>query len=102
MGAGGERGGEERGSVGRERQTVTRQARRSAAARINFSWPASNVVVVAAVLMTSCLLSRAHAQYSVHRSDPFATLSATLRTRQQAACDGQELTLECPTGTKVI
>ncbi len=100
MGAGGERGGEERGSVGRERQTVTRQSRRSAAARINFPWPPSNVVVV--ILMTSCLLSRAHAQYSVHRSDPFATLSATLRTRQQAACDGQELTLECPTGTKVI
>lgn len=87
--------------MGRERQTVTRQSRRSAAARINFSWPpSSNVVVV--ILMTSCLLSRAHAQYSVHRSDPFATLSATLRTRQQAACDGQELTLECPTGTKVI
>ncbi len=40
-------------------------------------------------------------QYSVHRQDPFALLSGTLRTRQTAACDGQELTLECPEGTKI-
>lgn len=40
-------------------------------------------------------------QYSVKRSDPFALLSATLQTYQEAACDNQVLSMECPKGTKI-
>ena len=40
-------------------------------------------------------------QYQLVREDPFATLSATLQTRQAAACDGEVLSLDCPHGTKV-
>ena len=40
-------------------------------------------------------------QYSVKRSDPFALLSATLQTYQEAACDNQVLSMECPRGTKI-
>lgn len=40
-------------------------------------------------------------QYNVYRHDPFALLSATLKTYQEAACDGQELNLQCPQGTKI-
>ena len=40
-------------------------------------------------------------QYQLVREDPFATLLATLQTRQAAACDGEVLSLDCPHGTKV-
>lgn len=43
----------------------------------------------------------ADGQYNVYRQDPFAILSRTLLTYQQAACDGQVLNLLCPTGTKI-
>jgi len=40
-------------------------------------------------------------QYQVVRRDPLAELSSTLHTRQSAACDGEELKMECPSGTKI-
>ncbi len=40
-------------------------------------------------------------QYKVQRQDPFALLSATLQTYQEAACDSQALSLVCPAGTKI-
>eukprot|EP00092_Neocalanus_flemingeri_P006155 GFUD01006626.1.p1 GENE.GFUD01006626.1~~GFUD01006626.1.p1 ORF type:complete len:507 (+),score=68.06 GFUD01006626.1:299-1819(+) len=40
-------------------------------------------------------------QYNVIRKDPFATLAETLKTNQRAACDGDILQMECPTGTKI-
>ena len=40
-------------------------------------------------------------QYNVYRQDPFAVLSRTLLTYQQAACDGTVLNLVCPPGTKI-
>ena len=43
----------------------------------------------------------ASCQYNVYRQDPFAILSRTLLTYQQAACDGQVLDLVCPSGTKI-
>ncbi len=62
---------------------------------------ARTLVALVAALLTAAGPPASVAQYSVRRQDPFAALSATLRTRQQAACDGQELTLECPQGTKI-
>jgi hypothetical protein len=56
---------------------------------------------VAALLLLLLLMDPAAAQYSVHRADPFALLSATLQTYQEASCDGQTLSLECPVGTKI-
>ena len=50
------------------------------------------------LLIFPCLVS---GQYNVYRQDPFALLSGTLRTYQEAACDGQQLNLECPTGAKI-
>ena len=52
-------------------------------------------------LLLLLLSSAALGQYNVRRQDPFALLSATLRTYQKAACDNQELGLECPSGTKI-
>ena len=46
-------------------------------------------------------LDFAFCQYNVYRQDPFAVLSRTLLTYQQAACDGTVLNLVCPTGTKI-
>jgi len=43
----------------------------------------------------------ASCQYNVYRQDPFAILSRTLLTYQQAACGGQVLDLVCPSGTKI-
>ena len=43
----------------------------------------------------------ASCQYNVYRQDPFAILSRTLLTYQEAACDGQVLDLVCPSGTKI-
>jgi len=40
-------------------------------------------------------------QYNLVRRDPFASLGETLHTRQRAACDGENLSLECPAGSKV-
>ena len=40
-------------------------------------------------------------QYQLVREDPFAELAASLQTRQAAACDGEVLNLNCPSGTKV-
>lgn len=40
-------------------------------------------------------------QYKVYRQDPFALLSGTLQTYQEASCDNEALSLECPTGTKI-
>ena len=39
--------------------------------------------------------------YNVIRKNPFASLSDTLVTKQQAACDGDILMLECPAKTKI-
>ncbi len=47
------------------------------------------------------LCHEARCQYNVERHDPFAMLSATLKTFQEAACDGQSLNLECPEGTTI-
>ncbi len=52
-------------------------------------------------LLLAIAASWANAQYNVRREDPFAALSATLQTYQEAACDGQTLSLECPEGTKI-
>jgi hypothetical protein len=40
-------------------------------------------------------------QYQLVREDPFAELAASFQTRQAAACDGEVLNLNCPSGTKV-
>ena len=40
-------------------------------------------------------------QYQLVREDPFAALSATLVTKQAAACDGEFAHLRCPIGAKV-
>ena len=40
-------------------------------------------------------------QYKVYRQDPFALLSGTLQTYQEASCDNEALSLECPAGTKI-
>ena len=40
-------------------------------------------------------------QYKVYRQDPFALLSGTLQTYQEASCDNEALSLECPSGTKI-
>ena len=40
-------------------------------------------------------------QYKVYRQDPFALLSGTLQTYQEASCDNEALSLECPPGTKI-
>ena len=39
--------------------------------------------------------------YNVVRRDPFASLSDTLVTKQNAACDGDILVLECTPRTKI-
>ena len=39
--------------------------------------------------------------YNVIRKDPFASLSETLVTYQNASCDGDILHMECPPGTKI-
>ena len=52
-------------------------------------------------LLSGALAVQVNGQYNVHRQDPFALLSGTLLTYQQAACDGQGLDLVCPTGTKI-
>ena len=49
----------------------------------------------------SCGIQVGYSQYNVYRQDPFAILSRTLLTYQQAACDGQVLNLVCPTSTKI-
>ena len=41
------------------------------------------------------------AGYNVIRRDPFARLSETLVTHQNASCDGDILHMSCPTGTKI-
>jgi len=48
-----------------------------------------------------CLTIQECFQYNVIRKDPFATLAETIRTNQRAACDGDILHMECPTGTKI-
>ena len=53
------------------------------------------------LLLLQLLLVARSAQYNLVRRDPFATLGEPLHTRQRAACDGDNLTLECPAGTKV-
>lgn len=58
------------------------------------SWSVFLVLFATLFTCTEC-------QYKVHRQDPFALLSGTLRTYQQAACDSQVLNLLCPTGTKI-
>jgi len=40
-------------------------------------------------------------QYTLVRRDPLAALGETLVTKQRHACDGDNLSLECPAGTKV-
>ena len=49
----------------------------------------------------TCIWGLGYSQYNVYRQDPFAILSRTLLTYQQAACDGQVLNLICPTSTKI-
>ena len=51
--------------------------------------------------LTAFWLHFASCQYNVYRQDPFAILSRTLLTYQEAACDGQVLDLVCPSGTKI-
>jgi hypothetical protein len=40
-------------------------------------------------------------QYQLVREDPFAEMATSFQTRQAAACDGEVLNLNCPSGTKV-
>ena len=53
------------------------------------------------LLLLTGLTGTGWSQYQLVREDPFAQLSATLQTRQAAACDGEVLGLDCPRGTKV-
>ena len=53
------------------------------------------------LLAIGAFLDFALCQYNVYRQDPFAVLSRTLLTYQQAACDGTVLNLVCPPGTKI-
>ena len=58
------------------------------------TWPKFFIVIF--------LVSRpAGGQYQLVREDPFAALSATLVTRQAAACDGEFAHLRCSVGAKV-
>ena len=47
------------------------------------------------------IISNLSLGYNVIRKNPFASLSDTLVTKQQAACDGDILMLECPAKTKI-
>jgi len=47
------------------------------------------------------LLVNQTGQYNLVRRDPFASLGETLHTRQRAACDDENLSLECPAGSKI-
>ena len=62
----------------------------------------SSLVGVARLwLLVLYVLTCCPAQYQIVRQDPFAQLSETLQTHQQAACDGERLELVCHTNTKV-
>ena len=37
----------------------------------------------------------------IERRDPLAELSASLHTKQSAACDGESLEMKCPAATKI-
>lgn len=52
-------------------------------------------------MLVLTVVSLSYCQYKVQRQDPFALLSATLQTYQEASCDNQVLSLECPSGTKI-
>ena len=56
--------------------------------------------LVIAVLL-SLLAGIISPQYQLVRQDPFASLSATLTTKQSAACDGEFAHLRCPEGSQV-
>ncbi|TRY67048.1 hypothetical protein TCAL_07819 [Tigriopus californicus] len=53
------------------------------------------------LVLVLTVVSLSYCQYKVQRQDPFALLSATLQTYQEASCDNQVLSLECPSGTKI-
>lgn len=59
------------------------------------------IIMLSLLLLLATLANFANCQYNVYRQDPFAMLSRTLLTYQQAACDGKVLNLVCPTGTKI-
>ena len=53
------------------------------------------------VFLIIIIISNLSLGYNVIRKNPFASLSDTLVTKQQAACDGDILMLECPAKTKI-
>ncbi len=68
----------------------------------NLKMPPSRIVDCLQILLW--LLAAADlctSQYSIQRQDPFALLFGTLQTYQRAACDGEELNLDCPANTTI-
>ena len=57
--------------------------------------------VIKLLVLPQLLVQLCVGQYQLVRQDPFASLSATLVTKQSAACDGEFAHLRCPAGAQV-
>ena len=58
-------------------------------------------LIVTSILNLWLLAVLVGGQYQLVRQDPFASLSATLVTKQSAGCDGEFAHLRCPPGAQV-